>query len=127
MTNVIIDSSAWIEYMFGTKKGLDIKSVIENPKNEIYTPNVVRSEVLSKLVRNGHPPEKIIEIIETISLTPKETPEIYFEAGKIHASLKEKIGIGMIDSIILSIAKNNNAKILSFDKHLTQKNKLDYT
>jgi predicted nucleic acid-binding protein len=127
LTNVIIDSSAWIEYMFGTKKGAEVRKVIENPKNEIYTPNVVRSEVLSKFVRNGYPPEKIIETIETISLTPKETPEIYFEAGKIHAALKEKTGIGMIDSIILSIAKYNNAKILSFDKHLIQKNTLNYT
>jgi predicted nucleic acid-binding protein len=119
--NVIIDSSAWIEYMFGTKKGLIVKDYITNPNNDIFTPNVVRSEVLNKLTRKGYSTNKIIEIINTLSISPRETPKMYFEAGEIHAKLKKVTDIGMIDSIILSIAKNNNAKIISFDKHLIQK------
>ena len=120
MTDAIIDSSAWIEYMFGTKKGRKIKNIIDNQKNEIFTPNVVRSEVLSKLTRLGYPPEKIIHTIDTLSLVPNENTETYYKAGKIHAELHEKKGIGMIDSIILAISKENNAKIITFDKHLME-------
>lgn len=114
---VLIDSSAWIEYFFGTNKGLKVREIFSNQNYELFTPKIVISEVISKLTRTNFNPTKAFEAINNLSLPAKETNEIYFKAGQIHAEQFEKNKISMADSIIMAIAKENKYKILSFDKH----------
>ena len=118
MIRVLIDSSAWIEYLFGTPQGEKVKHIIEDKNSICYTPNIVRTEVISKLIRTGHDTEKAIQTIKQLSIPPIEEPEYFFEAGKKHAELrKSNKNISAADAIIITIAEKNNLKVLTKDSH----------
>jgi len=113
----LIDSSAWIEYLRGSKAGEKVYEILKED-NEIYTLSINIGEVISKVKRdNGQ-----IEIAYN-SLTSNVnilgiTPEIAKEAGLLHAQLKEKINsISLADTFMIASAKAIYAKILTCDEH----------
>ncbi|MFH1751447.1 MAG: PIN domain-containing protein [archaeon] len=120
--NLLMDSSAWIEYFNGTKPGQKVKELIENEKYLVLNPNIVAAEVTSKIARFGGNVEKAITAIKTLSIPVREDQELFFEAGKQHFHLKKKFkNISLADSIIKTIAEKNNAVIVTKDRHLNGK------
>ena len=112
-----MDAYAWIEYLDGTVKGMKVKDILMQP-NEIYTSSFTIAEVISKTKRQ----EKNIDIVyQALCINSKFiqiTPEIAKEAGICHAEIHKKIrDFGLIDSLLLILARKLNAKILTGDKH----------
>jgi len=54
----------------------------------------------------------------TLSRVTEITPELGKKAGILHAELKEKMkNFGLVDALILTFAKELNAKVVTGDEH----------
>lgn len=117
---VLIDSSAWIEYIDGSNIGKKVRDLILS-ENEIYSLSVIISEVISKTKRQNKNTDLSYNILNRNSIILEISPEIAKQAGLIHAEqkLKQK-SFSLVDSIILSTARKLNAKVLTKDSHLLQ-------
>ena len=79
---VTFDSSAWIEYFAGSKKGKKIKKYIEKGEN-IFTPSICLMEIKNKYQREGYPYQEQIYLICNISSIIEISKEIELEADEI--------------------------------------------
>lgn len=119
--NILLDSSALIEYYFGTGLGEEVRKWIE--KSEIvFAPNVVIGETVSKIIRLGLDPSPLISVIGQYA-APLELPEYFIEAGKMHAQLRKKgLNVSLIDVILVVLSEKNHAKFLTKDAALAGPN-----
>jgi predicted nucleic acid-binding protein len=116
----VIDSSAWIEYLEGTKQGLAVKEIIEDTVNEIYTPAIIAAEVLSKSLRSGNK-----NIYENTEKTLEQIPRIIEidyriakRAAEIHVyERKRQKDFGLADAFLAASAESIEAKIVTGDPH----------
>ena len=114
----IIDSYAWIEYLDGSLLGEKVKKILESD-NEIYSLNLTISEVISRVKRKNGDIDIAYTAITSISKVAEITPEIAKKAGEFHAEIRKKIkDFGLVDSLILILARELNAKVVTGDEHL---------
>lgn len=113
---VLIDSSAWIEYLEGSSAGKKVSDILKT--DDTYSLNLIIAEVISKVKRSNKDANLAYRIISSNSKILTITPEIAKNAGLLHADIKKKIKrFGLIDSLILISARNLKAKILTGDGH----------
>lgn len=113
----LIDSYAWIEYLNGSSAGEKVNKILNNNK-EIYTLNLIISEIISRMSRlnqnSGIAYKAIISNAKIINLSP----EISKNAGLLHAEIRKTIkDFGLVDAILLSLARDMKAKIVTGDEH----------
>ena len=114
---VIVDSYAWIEYLRGSEKGEKVRKLLSE-NNDIYTLNLMISEVVSKVERESENSDIAYNAIIFNSKIFNLTPEISKDAGIFHAQRKKKVrNFGLVDAILFSVAKKLNAKIITGDEH----------
>src|SRR3989344_5921800 len=114
---ILIDSSAWIEYLEGSPKGERVREIFSGD-NELYVLNFIISEVISKIKRKNMNEELAYRAIITNSKVLNLTPRIAKNAGLLHAEMKKKIkDFGLADALILATARVMNMKVLTEDKH----------
>lgn len=119
-SEIIVDTSALIEYVFATEKGRLAKEIIENQENIIIVPSIVIGEFVSKLERTGvRNIQEIVDNLGEYSVSIPLTVEICFKAGKKHSELRKLDNdISLIDCIVMEIAEeHSNALILAKDPH----------
>lgn len=113
MTIVMIDSSAWIELIDGTKTGLLVQEYLD--RYECVTPSIVVAEVCSKAKRKGSFEDVVFGALATkpiISLSAQTARS----AGLLHAQHHGKNGkFSIVDAVILATAREMKAKILTKD------------
>jgi predicted nucleic acid-binding protein len=112
----LIDAYSWIEYLEGSIKGEKVNKIINS--EEIFVLPITIAEVVSKIKRKmGNEKiayESIVKKAKLINMTPR----IAKEAGLLHAEMRSKIPqFGIVDSIIITTAREINAKILTGDHH----------
>lgn len=113
---IIIDTSAWIEYLSGTIKGKIVRDNLENEDG--FTPSVVLIELSCKLKKEEYNFKNILNFIKSKTTIIGIKEETIIKCGEIYLEeRKKKSGFSMIDAVILAIAKENNAKILTKDSH----------
>jgi|SRR3989344_7659768 len=113
---IIFDSYAWIEYFLGTDKGKIVESYFE--KDKIITPSIVLVELSCKAEREDWSFKEYLTFIKSKSQIVGISEETIIGCGKIYIYEKnKKKEFGIIDAIILTTARNLNAKILTGDKH----------
>ncbi|GBE19286.1 MAG TPA: PIN domain-containing protein [Candidatus Pacearchaeota archaeon] len=113
----IIDSYAWVEYLEGSKLGEKVRDILTG-KNEIYSLNLTIAEVISRVKRKKGSIEIAYNAINSNSKVAEITPEIAKKAGLFHMEIRSKIkNFGLVDALILILARELNAKILTGDKH----------
>ena len=113
----IIDSYAWIEYLNGSILGEKVKKILEG-NNEVFSLNLTISEVISRVKRKGGNIEIVYAAITSNSKVVEITPKIAKKAGEFHAEIRKKIkDFGLADSLILMLARELNAKIVTGDEH----------
>jgi len=114
----IIDSYSWIEYLEGSKLGEKVREVIINENNEIFSLNLCIAEVVSKAKRKNLNVETAFNAVNVNSKVAEVTPEIAKKAGLFHAEIRSEVkDFGLVDAIILMLARELNAKILTGDSH----------
>ena len=116
MNNIVVDTSAWIEYFNGTEKGSRVRERIVSAGSFALTTGLIAAELASKLVREGKPAEEAITALRSITvLVPfnfpvaQETAKIYLQQRKV----KPKFGI--VDAHVVAAAKLNGAKVITCD------------
>ncbi|MDP1729465.1 MAG: PIN domain-containing protein [archaeon] len=115
---VLVDSSAWIEYLEGSELGKKVRELIIS-NNEIYSLSIIIAEVVSKVKRTHMNAELAYETIISNSLIINTSSETAKQAGLLHAELKNKInGFSLADAFILTSARQLKASILTKDSHL---------
>ena len=112
---MILDTSAWVEFIEGTERGQEVKAVLEREEN--FTSIVTISEITQWCLRNGR--ENVaatIDEVKRISQILPLTETISIGAGKLNYERK-KAGKkwGIIDSIIVATAQVYGLKILTKD------------
>lgn len=117
MTNILIDSSVWIDYFKGAKNVNDtfITDCIDN--NLLCTNDLILAELIPFLI---HKKElKVIDILRTIKNIPLNIE--WDDLIRMQASnlLNGINGVGIPDLIIVQNVINNDLKLYSLDKHFT--------
>ena len=113
----IIDSYALIEYLDGSMLFEKVRKVLEG-NNEIFSLNLTISEVISRVKRKKGDINLAYTAINSLSKIAEITPEIAKKAGEFHAEIREKIkDFGLVDALILILARELNAKIITGDEH----------
>ncbi len=124
-TNLVFDSSAWVEYFRASKIGEKVWKLIDTGGNTILTTNIAAAEVISIMKRLGYDYQSAAIGIRALSIPAKETQEDYLKAGERHIEMKEKFGdVSLADTIIAVIAEKNNARIVTKDFHLKSSNSI---
>ena len=112
---MLLDTSAWVEFIEGTEKGREVRGIIEGREN--FTSIATIAELAQWCLRSGREDvAATIKEIKRISQTLPLTKTISIEAGKLNYERK-KAGKkwGMMDSIIVATAQTYGLKILTKD------------
>ncbi len=113
----IIDSYGWIEYLEGSLAGEKINKIIKNC-HEIYSLSISIAEVVSKVKRKNGNSEIAYNSIISNSRLIELSPKMLKEAGLLHAETRKKIeNFGLVDAMLIIIARNRDLKILTNDAH----------
>jgi len=114
----VIDAYAWIEYLIGSKAGVQVNSILEEENNEIYTCAVTLAEVISKAAREGQDIEAVYDILTSNSNVIDADDEISKGTGILHARIrKTKKDFGLADAYVQVTAIKTSSKILTGDPH----------
>jgi predicted nucleic acid-binding protein len=114
----VIDTSAWIEYFIGSKKGESVKLIIDNSHNEKITPEPVIAELYSWSDKEGMDFSKLLELVVNNSSMESISFNDWLDAAKIKIlQRKTKKDFGLIDSLFVAIQMRLHAKLLTGDSH----------
>jgi len=109
---VTFDSSAWIEYFAGSKKGKIVKKIIDSAEN-IITPSICLMEIKNKYLRDGHEFQDRIDFIFDRS----SIIDINQEIALTGADMKQKHKLYTVDALIYSAAQLQKSTLLTGDSH----------
>lgn len=113
----IIDTSAWIEYLSGSKGGEAVNEILKEG-NEIYAISLIISEVVSKVKRKGANVDLAYDCIIKNSKIFEITPKISKKIGMLHAEARKKMpSFSLADASIVCSAEAIGARILTKDTH----------
>ena len=109
---VLIDSSVWIEYFNGTKKGEKAVIYIE-VGNELVISTINTAEVYRFMLakKGSAAAEEAASYMESLAFQVPVDSEIAKESARIKHSKKISLG----DSLIIATARKINAEILTGD------------
>ena len=119
MNNIVIDSSAWIEYFKGNQKYYFIKELIFN--NTICTNDIILTELLPSIIH-----KKENNLAELLNSMTKYVLSINWQEIRNIQILNLKHGnnnIGISDIIIVQNCLQNNLKLVANDKHFVAMSK----
>ena len=116
MTNLFLDSWAWIEYLDGSTIGGKVREFIIDERNKIFTHVVSIAEIMSKEERLHKNPEiawnAILNLSKIVYIDEWDSKEV----GFLHAEIKSKNkNFGLSDSFILYAARKMTGKVLTGD------------
>lgn len=110
---VLIDSSAWFEFFFGTSKGLQVKRVV-NTSEEILSSPVILCEIYAKYLKNApnEAEEKKNYLLTRCKIIPLTT-DIALDAAR----LKTSKNLPFADSLIYATANKTEVQLLTCDNN----------
>ena len=115
---IVFDTSAWVEYLDGSKIGLKVRNILDDKKNEIFTSIITLAELASTLKRLNSDVDFGFKIVIDSSKIIFLNQESAKGAGILHAETRKKVkDFGMADAIILVSARELSAKLLTRDSH----------
>ena len=110
---VLFDSSAWLEYFFGSEAGLVVKQLVEESKESIVATKINIFEVYHKILKERGREEA--ERFTSFVLLQSLLDDLDVETLKLAAEEKKKLGLGMADAIILATAIKYGAIVYTKD------------
>lgn len=114
----MVDAYAWIEYLDGTRRGAEVRDIIEEARNHCTTSVVTLAEVLSKFTRKGRDPKPALRALEDNSTLQPVDTALAILAGEVHAEMRRSVqDFGLADAFVLATARNKASKVLTGDPH----------
>jgi predicted nucleic acid-binding protein len=121
MNRILLDTYAWIEYFRGSEEGRIVKELIES-KSEILTPTLVIAELSDKYRRTGKGNEwekDRMRVVKLRSAVVALNASSANEAGRTKLQMRSQYeDFPLADGMILAIAREREASILTGDRHL---------
>lgn len=114
----MVDAYAWIEYLDGTRRGAEVRDIIEEARNHCTTSVVTLAEVLSKFTRKGRDPKPALRALEDNSTLQSVDIALAILAGEVHAEMRKSVqDFGLADAFVLATARTKASKVLTGDPH----------
>ncbi len=115
--NVLVDTSAWIEFFRGTAGAADtVAKVIESGR--AYVCGVIYFELLQGM-KAGENPVPFIELLKALNFI-ETTADMWIRAGNISAGLRKTgVTIPMSDLLIGAAAIEHGLYVLTHDEHFS--------
>jgi toxin FitB len=117
---VTFDSSAWIEYFAGSKKGEKVKEILDG-SDTILTPSICLLEIKNKYLREGQEYSDRINFICSNS----SVIDIDTNIAVLGADIKQKYKLYTIDAIIYATAHHHKSTLLTGDSHFKNLNNVE--
>ncbi len=118
MRRYVMDTSAWIEYLRGSKQGVRIKNLIRPTGKvvDVITPTVVLAEMKKHYLERGLQEfdEDLVTVRALSDSIPALDDETALLAGKLRADERGQ-SLSLPDCILLAVAKRTGAKVISTD------------
>ncbi|MBI4016754.1 MAG: PIN domain-containing protein [Candidatus Aenigmarchaeota archaeon] len=110
----VIDSSAWVEYFGGTRKGAKIRHIVD--EEEIATSIIAIAELADKHTRENRPFEPTLEFVQSKAAILPITVDIAVDAARLKND-RRKINskFGLVDGIHLVTAWKEQATLVTCD------------
>jgi predicted nucleic acid-binding protein len=110
---VLLDSSAWLEYFFGSPRGERVRPIIEDPHVEVVASPINVFEVYHRLLR-----ERGKEAADkSIGFVLARVALDELDVALLKAAAQEKIasGLAMADALVATTATAYDAKLYTGD------------
>ena len=127
MTRYVVDAFGWVEYLAGTPLGAQVRVVVEDEENEIFTAALSVSEVVSRAQREGRDGRRAAGLLEGASVVVPIDFSLAVSTGIIHAEKRRRIqDFPYGDAAILAVAKRLKAKVLTGDPHFRGQENVEF-
>jgi len=114
MKNILIDTSAWVEYFRGNPTVATM--VHDREAHSVYIIGPTITELIQGM-KTEKEKETFAGSLESLPRL-KITDQDWFDAGTLGAQLRSKgITVPLADLIIYTVAMNNHCAICTLDKH----------
>lgn len=115
----IVDTSAWIEYLIGSRKGLMLERLLDKQEhNKFITMECCISELHGYCLRNDTDFNPVFDVIRINSLILPVLETHWLEAANIRFNARKKIkDFGLIDAILVAKQKELKCTLVSCDSH----------
>lgn len=116
MSNLILDSSAWIEYYGATERGKKIRDELHKKGIKIYVTGLIVAEIGSKALKERRSLQEALAPLQNLcSIIPFD-----FELARITAELyvatrKTNSKFGIVDAHVLAAAQVIHGKLITCD------------
>ena len=116
MANVVVDSSAWVEYAEGSEAGERARAYVEG-EHALYTPSIVVAELADRSTRSDRRDAWIDTLYPYIrghtTIVPL-APDLADRAGALKWEMRESNPqAGLADAIVLATAREHDARVLT--------------
>ncbi len=112
---IVIDTSAWVEYFIGSRKGIQIESLLK-PGEIIATPVIVLIELSCKSIKEEVDFSSQLDFIKSNSIVLNIDEALVLPIAKNYIELRRKNKkLSLADAIIITIAKNQGAVLVTCD------------
>lgn len=116
MTDIVVDSWAWIEYLDGSTLGAKVRDVVSDERNKLYTNVVSVAEIISKEKRRKKDPETAWRAVTSLTKILRIDEADSKAVGLLHAEMKTKNrNFGLADSFVLYSARKMHGRVLTGD------------
>lgn len=129
MTKYLLDTWAWIEFYIGSEKGKQIYEKLES--DEKCLTSIISLAEMSDNYQSGNLKSdnnwnEIRGFVESKTEIIGLDQDICRRAGKIKQEERQKFpDFGLMDAIILATAREYDLKVITGDKHLKDKEKVE--
>lgn len=114
--NIILDSSAWLEYFFGTDKGEKIR--IHLAKADDFSPisGVTVAEVCKRYIRDGMSTEMALTALKAMTTLVQVDYALGLETAQIAVQQRKRnLKFSTADAHMVALARKHHAKIITCD------------
>ncbi len=117
-SEIVLDASALVEYADATRKGKLVQEIIEHGDSIVVVPSIVLGEFASLLERRGFDSEKALAPLLEFVIPADVKAHHCIKAGRRHSALRKmEKDISLADCIVMEIAHEHDAMILTTDSH----------
>ncbi|MEF8839767.1 MAG: PIN domain-containing protein [Haloarculaceae archaeon] len=118
MSNIVVDSYAWVEYAEGSEEGERARSYVEG-ETALYTPAVVLAELSDRAARTDRRESWTATLGPFVrghtTVVPLDA-DLADRAGQIKWEMRESSPeVGLADAIVLATAREHDARVLTGD------------
>lgn len=118
---IVLDTSAWVEYFVGSRKGREIEGFLKSERDKIATPVIVLIELGCKAYKEKTDFKAQMDFVRQNSALLRLDEGLVTDTAKIYVELRGKNRkISLADAIILATARKHNATLVTCDSDFVE-------